>query len=576
MEQAAPALALHTRRGFLTVVGGSFVLATCSDGSGGGSDATPNPSGGVSAAPAGDLPVVVVGAGVAGLTAAQALQRAGHRVVVLEGRERIGGRTFTSRVGPAAVDLGAAWIHGPEDNPVALFAQRNGVGYQAQDLTPDPFFDAVEGGRVPLEQLGEPFEVAIGFEDEGVELSDELGAGTSVTEALDSYFADVVATPSVDRRARYIAESLAEEIGGPLDRVSFESVADGEYVELAGGDQVLEGGYTTIVELLADGLDVRTSTPVTAIDTTGDVAVVRVDGEDVEARRVIVTVPLGVLKAGTISFEPPLPERTTSALGMGSYEKVVFVFEERFWTDEFEVGIAHLAESGDGLQFPIFFDIRSSPVPRRWCASTPEPSPFELSRGRWSRSPQRASACSERSSARSPSRSRAARHPGPTTRSAWAATATTRSNRTPTTPGHWQSRPTGSWRSPGRRPRSRRTRRCTERSPAASVKHDGSIQQRVSRSRRRTQTAGPVECGQHRSVRHVGIGHVADDRVGGSERAGQLLDLGVQVDEHQRRSELVELAGMGGPQAAGCAGHDHGTIGEVHRRHATCGSSVRP
>jgi monoamine oxidase len=307
-----------------------------------------------------ELPVVVVGAGVAGLTAAQALQQAGHRVVVLEGRDRIGGRTFTAQVGPATVDLGAAWIHGPEDNPVALLAQRNGVGYRAQDLTPDLFFDAVEGQTIPLEELGEPFEMALGFEEAGVELSDDLGASASVTDAMDTYFTSVAITSTTDRRARYIAESLAEEIGGPLDRVSFESVADGEYVELAGGDQVLDGGYATIVELLADGLDVRTSTPVTAIDTTGDVAVVSTVGEDVEARRVIVTVPLGVLKAGTITFDPPLPESMTAAierLGMGSFEKVVFVFDERFWVDEFEVGISYLAGGGEGLAFPTFFDM---------------------------------------------------------------------------------------------------------------------------------------------------------------------------------------------------------------------------
>lgn len=351
---------LRTRRGFITLVGGSLALVACADGSTGDSGARPEPSVDSSAAPGRELPVVVVGAGVAGLTAAQALHQAGHRVVVLEGRDRIGGRTFTSQVGPATVDLGAAWIHGPEDNPVALLAQRNDLTYQPQDLTPDLFFDAVEGGRVPLEQLGEPFEVALGFEDDGSELSQELGPGASVSDAMDTYFAAVATTPTTDRRARYIAESLAEEIGGPLDRVSFESVADGEYVELGGGDQVLEGGYAGIVEVLADGLEVRTSTPVTAIDTTGDVAVVSADGDQLEARRVIVTVPLGVLKAGTISFDPPLPERTTSAierLGMGSFEKVVFVFGERFWADEFEVGIAYLADGGEGLEFPTFFDM---------------------------------------------------------------------------------------------------------------------------------------------------------------------------------------------------------------------------
>ena len=72
--------------------------------------------------------VLVIGAGIAGLGAARQLLAAGHEVVVLEGRDRIGGRIWTSeRWAGAPMDLGASWIHGIEDNPITALADQFGV-----------------------------------------------------------------------------------------------------------------------------------------------------------------------------------------------------------------------------------------------------------------------------------------------------------------------------------------------------------------------------------------------------------------------------------------------------------------
>ena len=65
---------------------------------------------------------IVIGAGVAGLTAARLLARAGRRVVVLEARDRVGGRVSTDRRDGLVTDLGASWIHGITDSPVAAAA----------------------------------------------------------------------------------------------------------------------------------------------------------------------------------------------------------------------------------------------------------------------------------------------------------------------------------------------------------------------------------------------------------------------------------------------------------------------
>ena len=68
--------------------------------------------------------MLVVGAGIAGLAAAKELISRGHRVTVLEGRERIGGRLWTDRTFGAPVDLGASFIHGPEGNPLSMLANQ--------------------------------------------------------------------------------------------------------------------------------------------------------------------------------------------------------------------------------------------------------------------------------------------------------------------------------------------------------------------------------------------------------------------------------------------------------------------
>src|SRR5476649_1175133 len=78
--------------------------------------------------------VIVIGAGIAGIAAAQRLQRAGCRVTVIEARQRLGGRIWTDHSWPdAPVDLGASWIHGVQGNPVAALARQFAIPTTAYD-----------------------------------------------------------------------------------------------------------------------------------------------------------------------------------------------------------------------------------------------------------------------------------------------------------------------------------------------------------------------------------------------------------------------------------------------------------
>jgi monoamine oxidase len=111
---------------------------------------------------------------------------------------------------------------------------------------------------------------------------------------------------------------------------------------------------SVIPRALADGLEVRVGTTVTRIDHNGaDVSVVT-DRGTFDGDRAIVTVPLGVLRAGAVTFDPPLDRAHSSAvdrLEMGTEEKVVFRFSERFWPES-------VWETWCAVQREAVFDIR--------------------------------------------------------------------------------------------------------------------------------------------------------------------------------------------------------------------------
>jgi polyamine oxidase len=96
--------------------------------------------------------VVVVGAGIAGLTAANALTHAGIQCVVVEARDRIGGRLHTVDLAGSPVDMGGSWIHHPVGNPMRVFADQVGVVCRSGDALAElAGFDCGEGRRLSRE-----------------------------------------------------------------------------------------------------------------------------------------------------------------------------------------------------------------------------------------------------------------------------------------------------------------------------------------------------------------------------------------------------------------------------------------
>ncbi len=301
-------------------------------------------------------PILIVGAGVAGLTAARVLHDHGRRVVVLEARNRIGGRTWTREIDGAHVDMGAMWIHGVAKNPVVAYCQAAGIRY-----SPDPpglrrVYDAATGEFLPLEEMGLLLRSFSSFEAEIPKIRRRLGAGISMATALEAYLEEKGLKDRPRRLAEFAVNQLLLELfdSGPPEKISIDSYE--VYEELDGGNQIMEGGYQNLVESLSVGLDIRLSEPVDAIDHGDSGVVIYTPSGHYEGTHAIVTVPLGVLKAGAITFTPTLPDwkkKAIDRLEMATLEKVILRFEAPFWRDQVR-SFLYIADPPG--EYPAFLD----------------------------------------------------------------------------------------------------------------------------------------------------------------------------------------------------------------------------
>ncbi|GAB5449130.1 flavin monoamine oxidase family protein [Gymnodinialimonas sp.] len=231
--------------------------------------------------------VAVIGAGISGLATAQALGAEGVPVDVIEARGRLGGRIWTSDALGMPLDLGASWVHGLRGNPLTELTDRLGMDLVVTDDDATP-----------------------------------RGAGRVMAWAeMPDWVRDVV-------EVQHSAGADRAQINGNA------YFAQGDY---GGADAVLAGGYGPLITHLAQDLDIYLNAEVSGIALRdGGVRIDYAGGGFDRYDAVIVTVPLGVLQAGRIAFDPPLPEAHQGAvdrLGMGLLDKVFLRFEARFWDD---------------------------------------------------------------------------------------------------------------------------------------------------------------------------------------------------------------------------------------------------
>jgi polyamine oxidase len=304
--------------------------------------------------------VLVVGAGFAGLAAANALTTAGIETVVLEARRRLGGRVNTVDLGGRPVDLGASWIHDPAGNPLTALARRARVATKPMsinDATARAGHYDDEAGWLDPATRARVLELLAGFEAAAPELAQRLGPDPSAAALVDAYLATTAASEADRALARTMLQTILETYSsGPLADQALIALGAGEGDGLR--DDVPLGGFERLIRALAEPVTVRRDTAVTLIAADRDGVRIRdARGRIHRGSHAIVTVPLGVLKAGGVRFSPGLPRSTAAAigaLGFGAFEKVALRFDDRFW-----------AHAG-----PAFFARGSGPAPA-WFDWTP-------------------------------------------------------------------------------------------------------------------------------------------------------------------------------------------------------------
>jgi monoamine oxidase len=302
-----------------------------------------------------NVSVCVAGAGFAGLVATRNLSRAGRSVVLLEARDRVGGRTLSQHVDDVPVELGGTWIGGGQDRVYMLASEYGKTTHPTFEAGDKLFVDGLKVRRYRRSvsevaegaaEMGEamrtldematalpqdaPWDAPLATEWDRMSTSEWLGAldiHPAAVEQLESWLmtlftaelceVSLLNTLFLIRSAGNLRTLLATQGGYQQDHV--------------------DTGTHSIAVAIADELGdvVRRGVRVTGVAQTSHGVRVMADGVTVTCKRAVIAIPLPV--AGNLSYDPPLPlERAflqQRALG-GSVCKVVTVYETPFWRED--------------------------------------------------------------------------------------------------------------------------------------------------------------------------------------------------------------------------------------------------
>ncbi|KAL4736091.1 hypothetical protein BDV11DRAFT_173208 [Aspergillus similis] len=339
--------------------------------------------------------VVILGAGLAGLTAAHELVRAGLSCIVLEARDRVGGKTWSlpTADGKGSIDVGAAWINDTNQSRTYALAKRFGAELIVQNTTGNAVLEDFDGSVKPFPygELPDVSTILIAFiprfgeatTKNVAEIRDMCEADCQAVDIwlpkdtnLDSLTFEAylrsrgatksaIGTATVWTRAMLGLE-LSEvsalyflnycKSGGGLLQMRSDRKDGGQYLRIRGGTQRFAKGLAASLPPSV----LRLESPVQTIIQENDGRSVKIQSNGIvyAARKVISTVPGPALK--NITFHPPLPpvkRAWSESLYYGYYTKAMMEFKRPFWVERGFCGLAQSFVGPAGV-------IRDSSVPQ--------------------------------------------------------------------------------------------------------------------------------------------------------------------------------------------------------------------
>jgi monoamine oxidase len=300
----------------------------------------------IASAPPGDmLPVIIIGAGAAGIAAARRLRASGLSPLVLEARQRIGGRAHTADLGGMPVDLGAHWLHAARSNPLVALARAEGLEVSRAIYRFRALKDGKGLGLIAGYGLDHAWEKAEERIFEAAERALKRGSDLSVADAVGNVGPWTHA--SLFMHANYDCGMEPESISA----VDFLAVEDDR-------DMLVSGGLGALIRRLGAEIAVETGVEIGHVAAEGEgLAVTARDGRRWRGRIVILTAPLMVLAAGAITFDPA-PESLLGAAATfraAAYEHAVLRAADAPWSNRHDEIVFSMAGQTGGIDHAALF-----------------------------------------------------------------------------------------------------------------------------------------------------------------------------------------------------------------------------
>ena len=269
--------------------------------------------------------VLVIGGGISGLTAAQKLRQQQFEVTVLEARSRLGGRIHTLRDGGINFDTGASWIHGTRRNPLSQLAQDAGAATFTTNEDLVKVYD-IQGSLYADSTLSQQE----GLYQQAIQAVVNAG---SQHESFAQVFGQLYPNLLNDRLWTYFLSAYLEfDTSADIHRLSSKFFDDDSL--FGGSEVVLPGGYDQLLQPLTNDLTILLNEVVSKVELFADGVQVTSTSATHTADFVVISLPLGVLREGTVQFEPTLPSSIQQAIDrteMGTVNKFLMVWDQPFW-----------------------------------------------------------------------------------------------------------------------------------------------------------------------------------------------------------------------------------------------------